>query len=120
MTPEAALELLRPALETERPLLRIDDLRAQLEASNARVWAGERSAIFTQFTAYPQVAELICEAGPAGGDLHEIREMIPRIEAWARVSGCTQAMITAGRRGWARALRDLGYEEYSTTLRKLL
>lgn len=121
MTPDEALELLRPALSEDRPLVRLEDLRAQLEANEGVLWIGARSAVFTQCTAYPLTAEFVCEAGPAGGDLDEIREqMLPQIEAWAREAGCTQAEVRAGRRGWARALERQGYEECATILRKIL
>lgn len=121
MTPDEALELLRPALDPERPLIRLQDLREQLEANEAVLWMGRKSAVFTQCTAYPKTAEFVCEGGPAGGDLVEIRDhMLPQIEAWARAAGCTQAQLTVGRRGWVRALRALGYEEYATIMRKIL
>lgn len=121
MTPDEALELLRAALAEDRPLVRLEDLRAQLEANEAVLWIGAKSAVFTQCTAYPMTAEFVCEAGPAGGDLNEITQhMLPQIEAWARQAGCTQAEVRAGRKGWARALRDQGYEECQIILRKLL
>lgn len=121
MSPEEALELLRPALDPERPLLTLHDLRESLEEHRAVLWMGAKSAVFTQCTAYPNVAEFVCEGGPAGGDLEEIRGfLLPQIERWARDAGCTQAQLTVGRRGWVRALRGHGYEEYATILRKIL
>lgn len=120
MTPEAALELLRPALDKERPLLRVEDLRLILAKNEGVLWMGERSAIFTQCTAYPLVAEFVCEAGPAAGDLKEIEAMIPGIEANARQWGCTQAMVYAGRSGWRRTMQAHGYEHFQTVWRKIL
>ena len=120
MTPDAALELLRPALETERPLFTIEDIATQLAQRNGVLWMGERSVIFTQFAAHPDKAEFVWEAGPAGGDLAELTQMIPLIEARALEAGATQAMIYAGRQGWARVLAPLGYEHYQTVFRKIL
>ena len=119
MSREEAFALLLPGLDTERPLLTADDLRTMLEESRAVLWQGNRSAIFTQVTAYHAVAEFVCEAGPAGGDMDEIMTMIPHIERWALQTGCTQALVHAGRSGWARKLEPLGYEHYQTVLRKV-
>ena len=120
MTPQAALELLRPALDAERPLLRVEDIEQQLAENRGVLWMGERSAVFTSVTAYPFVNEIVAEAGPASGSLLEILAMLPRIEMWARDAGCTQAMVIAGRKGWERALSPYGYEHYSSTFRKIL
>lgn len=51
-----------------------------------------------------------------GGEMEDVFQMAPYIMDYARYAGCT-AIEVNGRRGWVRAFRDLGFEEYSTTTR---
>ena len=51
----------------------------------------------------------------AGGDLQEIRASQPELEELARLAGCS-IITLSGRRGWVRALQDLGWEEACVTL----
>lgn len=122
MSPEAALALLAPGLEAERPLLHLADIADMLsrhEQTGAVLYTGERSAIFTWVEACAD-GELVLHVGPAGGDLGEIMAALPELEARNRARGITQIMVTAGREGWARMLKPHGYEHYSTTLRKII
>ncbi len=118
-----AFERARPWLEAalahddERPLWTIDDVRADVEQGRSTLWSGERSCVLV--SRMPFGRETLADGWLAGGELDEIMQAIPRIEDWARIVGCTQAHI-AGRRGWERALRPLGYDHYATTVRKLL
>lgn len=119
MTPDDAWSLLEAALnaEDDAPLWAIDDVRAELEAGNAHLWLGERSAMVTTIADFN--GERIIECWLAGGDMGEILSLTPAIEDHARRVGCTQAHIT-GRRGWVRALAPHGYEHYATVVRKIL
>ena len=45
----------------------------------------------------------------AGGDMGELRSGDPQLIEMARMFECGQ-VIVMGRRGWERALRDLGYQ----------
>lgn len=97
----------------------VEDLRQMIADGHALLWVNENSALFLRIDDYPN-GQRVIEVGPAGGDLDEILECVPRIEAWARENGCTQAHVQAGRVGWARALSPQGYEVFSTTIRKVL
>ncbi|WP_269715752.1 hypothetical protein [Caulobacter sp. NIBR2454] len=110
-TPEAAWERCKPliaaALEHGYGTHTIDDVLAQIVRGDAVFWPGERSAIVTMFHDNPQGRSL--HFWLAGGDMEEIaNEMRPCIELWGKSEGCTRATI-AGRPGWIRALRDVGY-----------
>lgn len=83
-----------------------DDLIADLNAGRAQLWAGERSAMVTQCVG--EARGLCLHVWLAGGDLAEILEMKPGIEAWAHAQGCTYVTID-GRPGWVRVLRRHGY-----------
>jgi hypothetical protein len=81
----------------------------------AQLWVGERCAMVTQCV--PEPAGLCIHAWLAGGDLEEIKAMVPGIEAWARAAGCDYATIT-GRTGWLRALQPQGYSVAGSELKK--
>lgn len=104
----------------ERPVMTEEDFQALVDRGEAQVWRGERSALLVRRVAYGYSGEVVLEAGPAAGDLNELLEATPKLEAWAREIGCTQAMVYAGREGWERALKQHGYEVHQIVLRKLL
>lgn len=51
-----------------------------------------------------------------GGEMEDVYMAAPYLTDYARYADCT-AIEVNGRRGWARQLNDLGFEEYSTTTR---
>lgn len=90
------------------------DILAELLANRAQLWPGKRSAFVTQLFTNEEPAILVWLAG---GDIRELLEMQPGLEAWARAQGCVAAWIN-GRKGWARALRKTGFEPRGDELRK--
>ncbi|NBW13799.1 MAG: hypothetical protein EBR82_37940 [Caulobacteraceae bacterium] len=101
------------------PVWTVRDLFEMVRRGEGTIWPNERSALFLKFNDYPN-GEKVIEVGPAGGDLEEILASVPRIEAWARANGRTQAIVYAGREGWRRALAPQGYEMFQIALRKVL
>lgn len=84
-----------------------DVIRAIL-AGGLQLWPGEHSAIVTEIEHYPQMKT--CHLFLAGGDLDELKLMLPSIEQWAAQNGCSKVTL-AGRKGWQRSfLKDVGYE----------
>lgn len=104
----------------ERSLVPLSELQRRLDAGEATVWRGARSALYLRRIFYPESSELVMEAGPAEGDMEEILAAVPHLEAWARSIGCTQVHVYAGRAGWERALRAQDYGLYQIVLRKIL
>lgn len=92
------------------------ELVAKLRAGKAQLWLGEKSAMVTEVTEEPGGRCL--HGWLAGGDLLEIKALIPGALAWGRMMGCVTATIE-GRTGWARALKTLGFAG-ETILRKAL
>jgi hypothetical protein len=45
----------------------------------------------------------------AGGTMEAVRALLPQVEAFGRENGCDRGGAT-GRKGWARVLRQYGYE----------
>ena len=95
-----------------------EDLCSAIVHGRAYLWPGKNSAMVTQDEEYPS-GERVMQVWTAGGDLNEILEMAPGVEAAARNRGCT-AVLIEGRAGWARALKARGYEQWSVTVKKAL
>ena len=54
-----------------------------------------------------------------GGTLKAVTDLLPVVEAFARIHGCDTGGAT-GRPGWVRFLRRYGYEPASTAVQKEL
>jgi len=80
-------------------------------------WPGAKSFMVTEIVQYEKARAI--QAWLAAGDLDELLAIGAKVEIWGRDRGCTRAEI-AGRPGWVRALRDKGYEHYTTVLTKEL
>jgi hypothetical protein len=96
--------------------LTLADVKHALDADQALLWPGKGSAIVTEFIDYPS-GERSAHVMSAGGNLQEIRQMIPGVESFARLNGASTAIIE-GRRGWERALKGDGYLFLAVTLQK--
>lgn len=111
-------EWLEAALADPAPVTTMSDVVRAIEAGEARLWAGERSAMVTHVCDYPSGVRAL-EFWLAGGELGEILDGLTQVEAWARLSGCHQMHIN-GRPGWSRVLRDRGFDHWQTVTRKIL
>lgn len=115
--PEDARRLLAAAAAHDG-LQTVDDAMEAVSNDEAQLWAGEKSVMVTQVTNYSQ--SRLGSIWLAGGDLDELVEtMLPQFEAWAKENGC-DAVALAGRKGWQRVLRELGYETRAYVMRKPL
>jgi hypothetical protein len=121
MNYEDALSMLGSALADPHPTLTVADLDLELRTSPAAtLWTTDKSVVFLRLEVYENGVRALC-AAPAAGDLQEILEHgTHAVEETARENGCTQVLIQAGRKGWARALKEQGYEEVAVVLRKVL
>lgn len=94
----------------------LDDVRAMVEAREARFWSGRDAAMVTTLEEHPRFKALMIWL--AGGDLAElVHEIRPAAERWAAAEGCTRSMVL-GRPGWARVLASEGYGAAATLLTK--
>ena len=96
-----------------------DDVQESVQAGAMQVFARPRSIIITEIVQYPRSKALHMFLG--GGEMEEIEDMFPEIEAWARSIGCS-AVTATGRHGWARTFmtRKRGYESVATVYSKEL
>jgi hypothetical protein len=85
----------------------LEDVRAAVEAGEARFWPGSKSALVAIIEADPGERRLLIWL--AGGDREELEaEILPLAEAWGRSGGCRRALVI-GRAGWEGALKSKGY-----------
>jgi len=80
-------------------------------------WPGENSCLVTEFVQYPR--QRLLHVFLAAGDMDEIKQMEPSLRTFANGVKCDAISLT-GRRGWVRALKDLGFEEGHTIVVKKL
>ena len=102
----------------EGGLLKIEDIEHQLANGTAILWPGQKCAIVTEFVDYPS-GERAAQVMSAGGDLTEIMSLVPGMEAFGRLNGCS-VITVEGRRGWEKVMKPTGYEFWAVTLRKRL
>jgi hypothetical protein len=101
----------------DQRLYNIGYLDALVGSMMAQCWFSDNAAIVTEVRKYPAGA-LVIHGLVAAGDLGEIVEiLIPRAEAWGKLAGCDLAIIES-RPGWARTLKEHGYEPHQQALRK--
>lgn len=96
------------------PIAFLDALAA---SGKVYFWFGESSAICGTVRTYPGGARVM-DMLVGAGDLDEIlTDLRPRLEADAVTLGCSDVMVSS-REGWARALKDHGYEPWQVSVRK--
>ena len=84
----------------------------------ATLWVRDNSVAVTNIIDCPQGRRF--NIWVAAGDMQElIAEMYPEFEKQAREFGCKTVTIT-GRRGWVRAMKDVGFKEVATVVAKEL
>lgn len=71
-------------------------------------WPGEKSCMVTEIVQYPRKRAM--HVFLAAGDLDEIKAMEPDLRWFAKKLKC-DGISLAGRRGWVRALKDIGFTE---------
>jgi hypothetical protein len=85
----------------------IEDVEIGLVKGIYVFWPASRSAAITEIHDYPRAKHM--HLFLAGGDLDELRSMVPMWQSWARFNGCSKVTLV-GRRGWERALKQQGWK----------
>jgi hypothetical protein len=96
----------------------IDELESRVASRRAFFFPGAKAAMVGQIEVYPGGARVF-QILWATGDVTELLQMAPGIEALARMMGCVEILIE-GREAWRRLLEPMGYALFSVTLRKAL
>ncbi len=79
-----------------------------IDSGQLEFWPGSKSVVITEILTYPKYSALNFFLG--AGDIHEIEEIVERVEIYARFAGCDRVFCT-GRRGWERTFltKKAGY-----------
>ena len=97
----------------------IDWLDAQVIAGNVILYTTPDAAIIFEVKRYPSGA-LDIHGLLAAGDLSAIRDvLIPASLSYGGSIGAISATIES-REGWVRSTKDMGFDLYQTTVRKML
>jgi hypothetical protein len=84
-----------------------EDIKQAVDEGRMQSWVNNDSLVITEVLGYPQGREL--NVVLVVGDIHDIMEMQPRIDAFAREHGCHQ-MRTTGRPGLINVLPHYGWK----------
>jgi len=91
------------------------DIVDMIAAGRLQLWPAPEGCLVTEVVTYPR--KTVLNVFLAGGTMAQIFDMNASVVRWAKANGCTAATMH-GRRGWTRALADLGWRETLTTMEK--
>jgi len=84
-----------------------EDVVESIVSGKMQLWPAKDSCLVTEITVFPRKKVLHVFLG--GGDLDEIIGMHSSVVQWAKAQGCESLTMT-GRKGWAKPLKDNGWE----------
>jgi hypothetical protein len=117
MTLDEELERCRPwmeaALELSGGTHLFQDVVECVKLGSMQFWNAPKGCMVTEILDYPR--KKVFHVFLAGGDLEQIKDFSDSMIFFAKANGCS-AMTLAGRRGWIKALDDLGWTERFTTM----
>lgn len=90
-----------------------DDIVNMIMTNRVLWWPLPNSFLITEILHYPRKKYL--HVFLAGGDLTEIKSMNDELKRAAKLAGCAGVSL-AGRRGWVKALKDIGWQESTVTV----
>lgn len=90
-----------------------EDVVDMVETGQMFFWPAEKSCLVTEVVDYPR--KRLLHVFLAAGSLEEIKRMEPSIRAYGEYLGC-DAVTLSGRKGWTKALKDMGYAHVHTTM----
>lgn len=108
--------ILQRAIDRNGDTFDADFVWREIAEGRAQMWPAPNSGVISSIRTAPSGLRFL-ESWLAAGDLHEIVELKPRIEAFGRSQGCTRSIIS-GRAGWGGAFPD--YKTTSILLTKEL
>lgn len=109
--------LIDQALEYAGGTHLFEDVLDQILIGEMLFWPGKKSCLVTEIVQYPRKRAL--HVFLAAGDLTEIKSMEPDLRTFAKQLKC-DGLSLAGRRGWVKALRELGFTEGHSVVVKQL
>lgn len=113
---DEAAPYLQAAIEYDRSRgYDLSDIKDRVMLGDLQLWRGDDWAAVTEVLNYPRRRTVLIHL--AGGKLTSMVQANDDLEEFARVMGADYIEII-GRKGWARRLRDMGYEEAAVHLVK--
>jgi len=114
---DSELERCRPWLEAALALSGgthlFQDVVECVKLGTMQFWNAPKGCAVTQILEYPR--KKILHVFLAGGELDQVKGFVDSMAYFGKLNGCT-SMTLAGRRGWVRALADLGWQETFTSM----
>ncbi len=102
------------AIEQGGEFCSIEYVEGRVAEGTAQLWPGRACALVTEVKQFDTATVLYLWLG--GGDLKEIKHMVPLIESFAKKTwGCSRSVIH-GRKGWKRVFP--AYKDHSITIVK--
>jgi len=92
-----------------------EDIVTAIVEGKMQLWPAENSCLVTEITKYPRKKVLHVFLG--GGNLNEIKGMQSDVIAWAKAQEC-ESLTMSGRKGWSKALADIGWKSQLVLLEK--
>lgn len=106
-------ELLEMALARAGGTHTYEDVLNLISIGEMFFWPASKSCLVTEIVQYPRLRAL--HVFLAAGDLTEIKDMESSLISFAKSLKCS-AISMSGRKGWAKALKELGWQESHITL----
>ena len=90
-----------------------EDVLQSISVGDMFFWPASKSCMVTEIVQYPRLRAL--HVFLAAGDLAEIKNMESSLISFAKSLKCS-ALSMSGRKGWTKALKELGWQESHITL----
>lgn len=103
------------ALERADGTHTLNDVIENIFKGSMQFWPAPKGCAITEIIQYPR--KKVLHVFLAGGEMEQIVDMDGSAVQFARANGCS-GMSIAGRKGWARVLKEKGYQETFTVLTK--
>ena len=114
---ERCKDWIEAALEYSGGTHEWSDIVEGIHSLRYQFWPAEKGCAVTEIIMFPN--KKIFHVFLAGGEMDQIVDMNDSAAQFAKAQGC-DGMSIAGRKGWARVLKNEGWAESFTTLAKEL
>lgn len=112
---ERCREWIQAALDRSGGTHDFKDIVDGILTNKMQFWPSEKACIITEIIQFPKQKHL--HIFLAGGELNQILDHNDSLKEFARFNGCC-AITIAGRAGWKKVLKELGYYEKFVVLRQ--
>ena len=107
--------LLDSALEFSGGTHTFEDVVEAVDEGVMQFWPASESCLVTQLVVYPQLRSL--HIFLAAGNLEQIKDYDESLNEFSRQLGAKHITLS-GRKGWQKALKDIGYKPSHITMYK--